>query len=302
MFGFRNKRRPDNASSQPKPTAPLAEEQSIAARFDYQVSALSDVGCVRESNEDNVRHTMPHDPDTLARQGILVMVADGMGGHACGEIASGIAVETISRVYYEKAAEPGQALRHAFEEANRAIHNAARKDQSKKGMGTTCTALALRGGMAFSAHVGDSRLYLMRGGDIYLMSEDHSAVREMVRQGLITGEAARNHPQKNVITRALGTQLRVEVDVYEPFPVQADDCFLLCSDGLYDLVEDAEIKRVVLADDLAAACKSLIELAKNRGGHDNVTVAIVAVKPLATEPSAQSESVEIPATRELEIV
>jgi protein phosphatase len=163
-------------------------------------------------------------------------------------------------------------------------------------MGTTCTALVLQNGTAISAHVGDSRLYLVREGGIYLMTEDHSAVMEMVKAGLITIEQARHHPEKNVILRAMGSHPDVEVTTWqEPFPVRAGDSFLLCSDGLYDLVENDEIKRAVEAAEPRAACESLIALAKERGGHDNISVGIVSL--LA---SGVSQTKPVPETREVE--
>lgn len=162
-------------------------------------------------------------------------------------------------------------------------------------MGTTCTALMIRKGLAYSANVGDSRLYLVREGQIYLMSEDHSAVMQMVRQGLIALEKARHHEDKNVILRALGTQPNVEVSVWDkPFPVQAGDQFVLCSDGLYDLVEDWEIKQIVLQIAPKAACEHLIALALQRGGHDNVTVGVLKVET--------KDRRLIPTTRELQAI
>ena len=249
-------------------------------KFDVVASMLTDVGCVRELNEDSGTYVQPDDPEVLASKGLLILVADGMGGHSSGEVASGMAVEVIKRVYYEDGGSPQSALKKAFLEANSAIHKTAEKDESKTGMGTTCTALVLQNGTAISAHVGDSRLYLVRDGSIYLMTEDHSAVMEMVKAGLITLEQARHHPEKNVILRAMGSHADVEVTTWqEPFPVRAGDRFLLCSDGLYDLVEDEEIKGIVALSAPETACASLIALAKERGGHDNITVGIVSLKP-----------------------
>jgi protein phosphatase len=163
-------------------------------------------------------------------------------------------------------------------------------------MGTTCTALVLQNGTAISAHVGDSRLYLVRDGSIYLMTEDHSAVMEMVKAGLITLEQARYHPEKNVILRAIGSHSKVEVTTWdEPFPVRAGDRFLLCSDGLYDLVSDEEIKRIVMLSAPQTACENLIALAKERGGHDNITVGIVGLKP-----EGQADAGSVPETRTAE--
>lgn len=266
-------------------------------RFEFVVSLLTDVGCRRELNEDSGRYVQPTDPDLLARKGTLVIVADGMGGHAAGEVASSTAVEVINRVYYEDRADASIALKRAFQKANREIYEASSKDENLKGMGTTCTALVLHDGAALLAHVGDSRLYLVRDSEIYLQTEDHSAVMEMVKRGLLSAEEARRHPDKNLILRAMGRHPDVEVAMWEePFPLREGDHFVLCSDGLCDLVDDAEMKQAVLENDPHAACEALIALAKQRGGHDNVTVGIVRVQPLG-----ESEATDMMETREVKI-
>lgn len=307
MFGWWKKRQTK--------AKPVAQEKKLSdepapLRHKYSVGVHTDVGCVRSSNEDNARCVGLNDK-TAATRGVLIIVADGMGGHASGEVASEIAVETVCREYFASGAEPENSLRAALETANRAIYDAARKDGSKKGMGTTCTSLVLLSGSAVSAHVGDSRLYLVRGGGIYLMSEDHSAVMELVRQGLLTAAEARHHENKNLITRALGLHPSVEVSTWnEPFPLRDDDRFLLCSDGLYDLVEDDEILQGVLSNLPQQACIELINLAKQRGGHDNISVAVVHVEPskaAATPPGeepalAESAALTLPETREAEAI
>lgn len=268
------------------------------AAFEMDASVQTDKGCVREINEDSGRMVRPSDPALLAAKGTLLVVADGMGGHSAGEVASQMAADVVCRVYYETRAEPGQALRHAVEEANRRIHAAAAEDESKHGMGTTCTALALRDGRAYAAHVGDSRLYMLRGTQLYQLSEDHSAVNEMVKLGIITKEQARTHEDKNVILRALGTVPEVEVLVLEPFAVREGDRYLLCSDGLHDLVLEDEIASVLSeSQDTHAAGERLIKMAKERGGHDNITVGIIAIMP---EGTAAAEAGKMRATRELE--
>src|SRR5205085_6035608 len=258
--------------------------------FEVEASVQTDVGRVREINEDSGRFSRPSDPATVATKGVLLIVADGMGGHSAGEVASQMAVELVPRLYYGSPSPAPAALREAVEEANRQIHAASLADESKHGMGTTCTALAVAGGEAFAAHVGDSRLYMMRGGKVYQMTEDHSAVMEMVKLGLITMDEARTHEDKNVILRALGTAPDVEVSTLEPFRARAGDKYLLCSDGLYDLVKDEEIERELeAAEDIHAAGERLIAMAKARGGHDNITVGIVELVPAsgADAPRAQ---------------
>ena len=268
--------------------------------FEIVASVQTDVGCVREINEDSGRLLRPSDPSLLSSRGTLVVVADGMGGHSAGEVASQMAADVVSRLYYESPGEPGGALKGAVEEANRRIHSAAAADESKHGMGTTCTALALCGGLAYAAHVGDSRLYMLRAGQLYQLSEDHSAVNEMVKLGIITKEQARTHEDKNVILRALGTTPEVEVSVLEPFGVREGDRYLLCSDGLHDLVLEDEIASVLSeSEDTHAAGERLIAMAKERGGHDNITVGIIAIMP---EGTAAAEAGRMRATRELEAI
>jgi protein phosphatase len=265
-------------------------ETEGAGGFEVEASVQTDVGRVREINEDSGRFSRPSDPATLATKGVLLIVADGMGGHSAGEVASGMTIELVPRLYYGSASPAPDALREAVEETNRQIYAASLADESKRGMGTTCTALAVANDEAFAAHVGDSRLYMMRGGKIYLLTEDHSAVMEMVKLGLITMDEARTHEDKNVILRALGTSPEVEVSTLTPFRVRAGDKYLLCSDGLYDLVSDDEIERELsAAEDIHAAGERLIAMAKARGGHDNITVGILELVAAADADAAPAE-------------
>jgi serine/threonine protein phosphatase PrpC len=273
------------------------EQERKRPAFEVVASVQTDKGCVREINEDSGRFVRPSDPAQLAERGLLIIVADGMGGHSAGEVASGLAVDVVSSLYYEAKGTPEEALRYSVEEANRRIHAAAAEDESKHGMGTTCTALALARDQGLAAHVGDSRLYMMRGDQLYQLSEDHSAVMEMVKLGLISKEDARTHEDKNVILRALGTSPEVEVSMLEPFGVREGDFYLLCSDGLYDLVRDEEIASVLTeTKDIDAAGKRMIELAKERGGHDNITVGIIAIMP---ESKGAVAAEKMRATREV---
>jgi protein phosphatase len=262
------------------------------------VSLKTDLGCVRQINEDACRCRIPSDPQLLETKGVISLIADGMGGHSGGEVASSIAVDVITRAYYESKRSPRDALKQAFEIANQEIYHAAIADKALEGMGTTCTALVVCGEQAFAAHVGDSRLYLLREGEIYLMTEDHSAVMEMVKLGIITAEQARHHEDKNVIIRALGTSAAVEVALWEtPMQVRDNDRFLLCSDGLYDLMEDVEIRDLVLNSvDHHSACEALVARARGRGGYDNITVGIVKVGGGYPAPRTVRE------TREAEVV
>jgi protein phosphatase len=258
---------------------------------------LSDVGCHRAINEDSGKIVHPGDPRERARKGILVAVADGMGGHEAGEVASRMAVETLSRVYYASAEEPGAALVSGFRDANREIHAFAGQKPELAGMGTTCSALAVAGETVYGAHVGDSRIYLVRRGDIYQMSEDHSEVMQMVRQGLLTLEEARRHEDRNVLLRALGTRAEVEVSGWtEPLAVFAGDRFVLSSDGLHDGVRTDEIRDATLEKPPEEACRWLVDLARQRGGYDNITVAVVAFEPIreaAKRDLRETRSVEV---------
>ncbi|MBV6521215.1 MAG: hypothetical protein MNPFHGCM_01347 [Gemmatimonadaceae bacterium] len=263
-----------------RPTIELSRVacDGTAAELRIEAGLTSDPGCVRENNEDSVRIIRPTTPDELSKRGVLAIVCDGMGGHEGGEIASRLAVETIVKRFEDDASDPRTFLTRAVQTANRAVFDAADRSPRLKGMGTTCTALLLRNGFAYAAHVGDSRLYLLRDGQIFLMTEDHSAVMEMVRQGTITRDEARHHPDKNVISRALGGHREVEVSAWpQPFTVQSRDAFLLCSDGLYDLVGEDELLATAFEVHPQVACDRLITLARERGGHDNISVCIVAI-------------------------
>ncbi len=266
--------------------------------FDTEIALLSDVGCHRPVNQDSGRVTLPADDKRRRARGVLIAVADGMGGQQAGELASQWAIEVISRVYYERNGDPASDLVEAFQQANRHIHKNSAQDDSLRGMGTTCTALVVHNGQAYNAHVGDSRLYLLRAGEIYLMTEDHSAVMELVKQGVLTLEDARHHADRNVINRALGTRPDVEVDTWnEPLPIKDGDYFLICSDGLYERVEDAEMRDIILAKAPAESCQALIDLAKQRGGYDNITAAVAKVQARGSggDPKA------IRVTREVEV-
>lgn len=244
-----------------------------------EVSLATDRGCQRDRNEDHILFFEPDDPSLLEKKGILAIVADGMGGHRAGEVASELAVKLIKQGYYHEPGEPSLALAAAFQTANREIYKLSRSHQAYRGMGTTCTALVLQEASAYCAHVGDSRLYLLRDNKLMRMTEDHSMVMEMVKSGIITAEEARHHPDKNILARALGVKPKVEVSIWDkPFQVQKGDVFILCSDGLYDLVKDDEIEQIAQAHDPSQACDKLINLAKERGGCDNISVGLLRIR------------------------
>jgi len=280
------------AGKEPAAGEPDARPRELPA-FTVDCDLLSDVGCVRAHNEDSAR--ILRSPGNHRAAAHLLVVADGMGGYNAGNIASALCVETIEESYAEIRRDPERGLKHSLEAANARIYKQSTSNPENAGMGTTCTALLLQGGYAYSAHVGDSRLYLLRGGGIYLMSEDHSQVMEMVRSGLLDPGEARHHPDKNVITRALGRQQEVEVSTWrEPMPVRAGDGFIVCCDGLYNDIEDEEICDVVQPRNASSACQELIRIAKERGGSDNITIAVARLLP------AEPASSQLKATREVE--
>jgi serine/threonine protein phosphatase PrpC len=253
------------------------EEKTLA-----QVDAASrtDRGRVRPNNEDSYGSFEPDDPQMQEKKGSLYIVADGMGGHKGGEVASRLAVESIhSRYSHAGTGDPAASLVDAFQEANQLIFQKSQSDESLTGMGTTCTAMVIRAEFAYFAHVGDSRAYLLRQGRLKQITQDHSLIGEMLRSGLISREDARTHPQRNVITKSLGAQPTVQVDTpSSPFAFEEGDVFLLCSDGLTTLVTNEEIAEALRAQTSAEACNQLIDLANRRGGTDNVTVQVIAIR------------------------
>lgn len=251
----------------------------MTARQTVHVGNFSDVGRVRKENEDYFAFYEYDDPELSNRKGQLVIVADGMGGFAGGYAASRIAVEVVRAKYAgHPGNDPREALKEAFEAANQEIFNQAQQDPAYEGMGTTLTALVYRDGQVHLAHVGDSRAYLIRGGKITQLTRDHSKVARMVEKGIITPEEAEDHPEKNVLEQAVGHKKVVEVDIsVPPMETQPGDRFLLCSDGLHGLVSDDEMARGAGDADPNDASQELVELANERGGHDNITVQIVQV-------------------------
>jgi len=263
-------------------------------------SVKTDPGCVRETNEDNGRHVSQFSPEKSRHRGTLTIVADGMGGHSSGEIASEMAVELISQHFYDdKAGSITDALRGAIQAANSQIFRSSTLDLKYLGMGTTVVALVIHEGLGYAAHVGDSRLYRLRGVNMERLTVDHSQVMEMVKMGIISFDEAQHHEDKNIILRAVGTQPKVDVEVSDPFRVDVDDQYMLCSDGLCDMADDEEIRAIwVKAQDIYAASEALISLAKQRGGSDNITVGIVQVSATdAVQPARK-----VPITREIGVL
>jgi PPM family protein phosphatase len=259
------------------------EESSAEVSGDLRAIVLSDVGCVRTNNEDSALFIRPSNLRVRANKGFLSIVADGMGGHAAGEIASRMAIDTVSKTYFDRDESSEESLFFALTKANRNIWQSAAKNVQQKGMGTTCTAIAIVDTRLYLAHVGDSRAYLLKKGQLFQLSKDHTYVQTLVDQGVITPTEAEKHPERNVLTRAMGTHSKVEIDVAAlPHAFEDDDRLFLCSDGLYDYLSNDEIAQLLLQPSLSESAAQLISLAKQRGGHDNITVLLVERVPAET--------------------
>lgn len=251
----------------------------------YRIGTRTHVGLVRRRNEDylQVRDT---------RTGLLVVVCDGMGGHAGGERASRLAVETFVRIMEEKEGDAVTLLRDGVTEANHAVMAESLANSEYAGMGTTLVAAILHEGLAKVANVGDSRAYLFRNGGLSRISRDHSLVSEMVARGEITEREASVHPHRNIITRALGSAREVEPDIFN-VTLRSGDQLLLASDGLHGMISDAVIRdTLAMYSDPGQACDKLVDLALTAGGNDNVSVALVRVG----EDSAPVDSPTDPGT------
>ena len=255
-------------------------------RLLVEVGSLSDPGQVRELNEDyfGTPETMEISLDLVERRGRLYAVADGMGGHAAGEVASRQAISTLFKEYYASpSAEIIERMKEAIETANAEVHAQASLDRAKAGMGTTLVAAVLEGDDLYVANVGDSRAYLVREKSIEQITRDHSWVNEQVQAGVITEQEAREHLYRNIITRSLGTKPDVDIDFFQR-KVQPGDVLVLCCDGLSNEVEDDEIARIVSATDPQEAAQALIDLANQRGGPDNITTIVVKIGEVVKAP------------------
>ncbi len=258
-----------------------------------KAAGLSDVGLKRELNEDSFSTDM--------RSGLFV-VADGMGGHLAGEVASRIAVDLINKSYKkwfdsdapeeeifeypdQSLSIVGNYIQSSIRLANKIIHEMAAEYADYNGMGTTVAVLAVMPDLVITANVGDSRIYLVRNGKLERLSKDHSIVAEQVEMGIMTDEEAEQSPLKHVLTRNLGSAIHVEAEVFEIEP-SSNDRFILCSDGLTDLVSDNEIQQMVVAeDDPEVLCQNFIDKVLTRGAHDNTTVVSVYLSDIEKSKS-----------------
>jgi len=240
------------------------------------VAHRTDTGRERRENQDSVIHICDE------RDGChLLVVADGLSGTACGQVASQLATQTIRQSFFSTFGSNlaiNQRLEMAVVEANHVILNRADRDRRCRGMGSTCAALVVTDQHAHMAHAGDSRIYLVRDNRIAQLTRDHSRAQRMLDDGLINEEEAANHPDRNWLDRALGLRAELIPETRpEPIQLSANDTFIVCTDGLTNLVRDEEIFRVVRGAQVEPACDALIALANERGGHDNITVAIARI-------------------------
>jgi serine/threonine protein phosphatase PrpC len=257
----------------------------LSKQLRLDVAQLTDVGRKRPHNEDNMAYVIPKDAQVMAKKGALFVVADGMGGHAAGEVASEIAVETISSAYYQddNNEDITASLLHAIKRANALIHQRAAENMMRSGMGTTCVAAVLRGSTAYIANIGDSRAYMVRAGQVRQVSQDHSWVEEQVRAGLLTRDQARSHAQRNVITRSLGTQSDVDIDIFTEQMFE-DDTLLLCSDGLSGQISDDDLRTIMGKYSPQESVYRLVERANENGGPDNITAIVIRVLEPGWDP------------------
>ena len=238
---------------------------------------MSDIGCQRENNEDQYAYWEPAADEEFARKGRLAIVADGMGGHEGGQEASRIAVEAIQEVFSETSGADAQSLLTVgFQIAHERILEYAAGHPELHGMGTTATAIALLGSQLYYAHVGDSRLYLVRGANISRLTHDHSYVGRLVENGVISAEEAETHPQRHILTAALGAGAELLPETPQhPIGLENGDVLVLCTDGLWSLLAEDEIQSVVVRSEPPEACQALIKMTKDRGGPDNITVQVL---------------------------
>ena len=244
-----------------------------------ETASLTDVGLQRENNEDSLLYWEPDTDQEFRRKGRLAIVADGMGGYEGGQEASRIAVETVRHLYdRDFVGDPQAVLLNAFLAAHDSIQRYAFEHPQFYGMGTTCTALAIVDRQLYFAHVGDSRLYLVRGESISKLTRDHSYVGRLVESGIVRSEDAESHPQRHILTAALGSGHEIFPQVSEqPVTLEENDVLILCTDGLWGVVGDQDLAQAARIRPLSDACMKLVRMALERGGPDNVTVQLLRV-------------------------
>ena len=245
------------------------------------IKAATDLGQKRARNEDTYAAWQSEDPAELAQRGVLLVLADGMGGARSGDVASKLAAETVVRSYREgKGSDPLTDLGAAVAAANQAIFAENTRQDELPGMATTVTAAVVRGNDVYVAHVGDSRAYLARAGRMEQITEDHSLVARLVAEGQLTSDEARFDPRRNLLTRSVGLSAQVPIDTRRvQWTLQPGDTLLLCSDGLHGLVADRDLVPILGRPELDKVAAELIEMANHAGGSDNITVIVARVLP-----------------------
>lgn len=245
-------------------------------RAGVEQAGESDLGCQRQNNEDRYSYWEPDSDADFRLKGRLAIVADGMGGYEGGQEASRIAVETIEQTYAASPQDPRTNLISGFRAAHQSILEHARQNPVFHNMGTTSTAIVVLDKNLYYAHVGDSRLYLVRNGKIGRLTRDHSYVGRLVEQGIILPEEAESHPQRNILTAALGAGAEISPESPEsPISLESGDILLLCTDGLWSVVREAEILAAVSEEAPESACRRLVRAARAVGAPDNVTVQVL---------------------------
>ena len=244
-----------------------------------EVASLSDVGRQRTNNEDSCLYWEPDSHDDFLRKGRLAVIADGMGGYEGGQEASRLAVDTVRHVYDRNFSDdPQTALTSGLCSAHDTIQRFAVEHPQFAGMGTTCTALSIVGRQLYFAHVGDSRLYLLRGGVTFRLTRDHSYVGRLVESGIVRSEDAESHPQRHILTAALGSGREINPHTPdEPIPLEEGDVLVLCTDGLWSVIGETELARIAIGEAPVDACMKLVHAALERGGPDNVTVVVLRI-------------------------
>lgn len=242
----------------------------------FDIFGIRDVGRVRDVNEDYYAVIEPEEETMVHERGRLFVVADGMGGNGSGEVAAKLAVDTVTDVYYsgEGGDDIGDSIRYAVHRAHEAIWKEAGQNPEHYKMGATVTAMGIRGDEVAIAHVGDTRAYVVRRGKIEQLTQDHNWAGEQLKKGAITKVHAETHPRRKVLTRALGQTPEVEVDLYKD-TVEPNDIFFLCTDGLYDTLNDAELQRALLETNPEMAARELVARANRNGGADNISAIVV---------------------------
>ena len=262
-------------------------------RFVLRAALRSDVGLVRSENQDFGTYTTHAEERESAAGGRLLIVADGMGGHRGGATASRLAAETVKAQYLGADNDDiPTVLRDSLSRANARIYSEAQSNPDLRGMGTTTSVLAVRDGEGWLAHVGDSRIYMVRDGEIKQLTDDHSLVATMVREGLLTSAEAETHPRRNVLQRSMGVAEDVEIDVRGPIELRAGDVFILCSDGLHGVVKEDELREIAKMP-IEAAADEYLRRALDRGAPDNVTVIVAQ---LETTDGEEEDTAPLPDT------